>query len=79
MTPAGTERHGKVVITHRNALTPLSPWVSAAHVSLVSLNQGSFYTAAGVRCVNVRVGCEKRVHVILCVCGTESVHIGEIK
>lgn len=51
VTPVGTVRHGKVVITHRNALTPLSPWVSTAHVSQVSLNQGSFFTTAGVQCV----------------------------
>lgn len=39
-------------------LTPLSPWVSAAHVSQVSLNQVSVYTAAG-GIVCVKFECER--------------------
>ena len=66
VTPVGTEWQRKGGNhTPERPDTP-SPWVSAAHVSQVSLNQRSFYTAAGARCVNVCAVCGP---MSFCACG----------
>lgn len=80
VTLVGTKWLRKVVITHRNGLTPVSPWVSAAHASQVSLNQEAFAPQQECTALMRECGCSLRGRVILCfVRRTESVFAGETK